>query len=175
MKTKIRISLITVVLLATAGLFYAAVGVPFAVEPQPIAVAAAPNQLVVSEFCSGNLTKVSDTAVVSPFATIPGPNVGCIERYLAISPALGTWNPGDVYVTQVNEVYKFAPNGTLIPPAPFATIPGCAGAHTGITFDHFGTNFNFDMIVTCETGQVARIPPAGGTANVIATVPGANF
>ena len=175
MKTRTRISLITIALFATAGLFYAAVGVPFAVEPQPIAIAAAPNQLIVSTFCSGNLAKVSDTAVVTPFATIPGPNIGCVERYLAISPNLGTWNPGDVYVTQVNEVYKFAPNGTLVPPAPFATIPGCGGSHTGITFDHFGTNFNFDMIVTCETGQVARITPAGGTANVIATVPGANF
>jgi len=168
MKTRIRISLITIALFATAGLFYAAVGVPFAVEPQPIAVAAAPNQLIVSTFCSGNLAKVSDTAVVTPFGTIPGPNVGWIERYIAISPNLGTWTGGDIYVTQINEVYKFAPDGSSV--SLFATIPGCGGSHSGITFDHFGANFNFDMIVTCETGQVARITPTG-TVSVIATVP----
>jgi len=35
MKTRIRISLITIALFATAGLFYAAVGVAFAVDPSP--------------------------------------------------------------------------------------------------------------------------------------------
>jgi cell division septation protein DedD len=167
-KTKIRISLITLVLFASAGLFYAAVGTPFTAEPQPISVAAAPNQLIVSVFCTGNLAKVSDTGVVTPFASIPGPNVGCVERYLAISPALGTWTPGFVYATQVNEIYKFAPDGSSV--SLFATVPNCSGSHSGITFDHFGTNFNFDMIVTCEDGEVARIDPAGVVTHV-ATVP----
>jgi hypothetical protein len=168
MKTRIRISLITIALLASAGLFYAANGVPFAVDPQPISVAAAPNQLIVSTWCTGNLVQISDTAVVTPFATIPGPPVNCIERYIAISPSLGTWTGGDIYVTQINEVYKVAPDGSNV--SLFATIPGCGGGHSGITFDHFGTNFNFDMIVTCETGQVARVTPLGAVS-VITTIP----
>jgi hypothetical protein len=91
LRTKIYLTIVA--LLASAGLFYAASGVPFAVDPQPISVAAAPNQLVVSTFCSGALAKVSDTAVVTPFATIPGPNIGCDAECGKISPARQAQSP----------------------------------------------------------------------------------
>jgi hypothetical protein len=87
LRTKIYLTIAA--LLALTGILYAANGVPFATVPQPISVVASPTQLVVSEFCTEDLVKISDTGIVSPFATIPGPNVGCKEKYMGYLSNLG--------------------------------------------------------------------------------------
>src|SRR5262249_44745275 len=122
----------------------------FAKVTGPIGVAAAPNQLIVSEYCTGNLDKIDDLGSVSFFASIPGYPGGCNEMYLAIAPALGTWTPNDIYVTLGSSVFKIPPVGN--PVTLFATLPfGCGPDRSGITFDHVGT-FGNDMIVTCLSG-----------------------
>jgi hypothetical protein len=159
MKTRIRISLIVLMLMAAAGLLYAANRMFFASESFPTGMAASSTQLLVSPYCRPQVDSISASGVVTPFATIPG-NVGeCKERYMAISPGLGGWAPTDIYLTDGTLVYKIPTGGgvgTL-----FTTVPDCGYDHSGITFDHVGTTFGFDMIVTCDNGIVARINPAG--------------
>jgi hypothetical protein len=139
----------------------------FASVPAPIGVAASPTQLVVSEYCTGNLDTIDDLGTVSFFAAIPGYPVGaCIEMYLSISPGLGTWAPNDIYATQGGQVWKIAPDGSSV--TPFATIPSCGPSHSGITFDHVGT-FGFGMIVTCNNGNVYRVDSAGTPTFVAST------
>jgi hypothetical protein len=139
----------------------------FASVPAPIGVAASPAQLIVSEYCTGNLDKIDDLGTVSFFAAIPGYPVGtCIEMYLAISPGLGTWAANDIYATQGGLVWKISPNGSSV--TPFATIPACGSTHSGITFDHV-SSFGFDMIVSCNNGNVYRVTPAGTPTFVAST------
>lgn len=140
---------------------------PFASVPGPIGVAASPAQLIVSEYCTGVLDRLDDLGNVSLFASIPGYPVGtCIEMYLAISPGLGTWAANDIYATQGAQVWKIAPDGSSV--TAFATVPNCGVTHSGITFDHVGT-FGFDMIVTCNNGNVYRVDPAGVPTFVAST------
>jgi hypothetical protein len=139
----------------------------FANVTGPIGVAAAPGQLIVSEYCTGNLDTIDDLGNVSLFTSIPGYPGGCNEMYLAISPALGTWAPNDIYATLGNLVYKIPPSGS--PVTLFATLPsGCGPDRSGITFDHVGT-FGNDMIVTCLSGAVWRVNSAGVPTFVAST------
>jgi hypothetical protein len=140
---------------------------PFASVAGPIGVAATPAQLIVSEYCTGKLDKINDLGTVSFFTAIPGyPDGTCIEMYLAISPGLGTWAPTDIYATQGGQVWKISPDGSSV--SPFATIPACGATHSGITFDHVGT-FGFDMIVTCNNGNVYRVNSSGTPSFVAST------
>jgi hypothetical protein len=139
----------------------------FATVPAPIGVAASPTQLVVSEYCTGTLDRIDDVGTVSFFASIPGYPVGtCIEMYLSISPGLGTWAANDIYATQGGQVWKISPDGSSV--TPFATVPTCGTTHSGITFDHVGT-FGFDMIVSCNNGNVYRLDSAGTPTFVAST------
>ena len=52
-----------------------------------------------------------------------------------------------------------------MPVTPFATIPGCADDHTGITFDHFGA-FGYNMIVTCQNGGVWQVDSTGSPTKI---------
>jgi len=164
------------VLAALAGSASASNPSVFASVTQPIGVAAAPGQLIVSEYCTGDLDSITDTGVVSHFASIHGYPVGtCIEMYLAISPGLGGFAPNDIYVTQGNLVWKIPPSGSPVPSSPFVTLPAdpsgnaCGtGTHSGITFDEVGT-FGFDMIVTCNNGDVWKVDNLGNPTFVAST------
>ncbi len=150
---KTTITLTIVAFLAMAGVFYAANPSFFAPANQPIGVAAAPTDLIVSEYCSQNIDTLNCAGQVSLLATIPGPVGPCLEKYVAIAPVQSGnagFTPRDLFVTQGDQVYQIRPPG---PATPFATIPGCDADHTGITFDHVGT-FGYKMIVTCNNGGV---------------------
>ncbi|PYJ53031.1 MAG: hypothetical protein DME82_15030 [Verrucomicrobia bacterium] len=72
-------------------------------------MAAAPSQLIVSEYCSQNLDTIDCLGNVSLLATIPGPVGPCGEKYMTIAPsqsALAGFTPRDVFVTQGTAVYK---------------------------------------------------------------------
>src|SRR5712692_2489223 len=112
---KLVVPAVVVLFLALTGLANASNPSVFASVTGPIGVAAAPGQLVVSEYCTGNLDQIDDLGTVSFFAAIPGYPVGtCIEMYLVISPGLGTWAPNDVYATRGNLVWKIAPSGSPV-------------------------------------------------------------
>src|SRR5882724_2722672 len=164
MNPRTKISLIIVTLLAAAGIFYAASPTFFTFAPSPTGIAASPGKMYVSEYCNPTLDTISDLGVVSFFATLPGNPGECKERYLAISPGLGTWDPNDIYVTDGDVVYKVTPDGIGV--TTFATMTGCGYDHSGITFDHEGT-FGFDMIVTCGSGDIWRVDSTGTTPVLI--------
>src|SRR4029077_742698 len=169
MKERTKIYLTIVGLLALTGVFYAANPMPFSSGvPFPTGVAAAPDLLLVSEYCTGNIDTLDCNGNVSLFATIPQPPNNCFEKYMAMAPsqsAAAGFTPRDVFVTQGAEVYKATPPGPL---ALFATIQCGADDHNGITFDHFGT-FGFNMIVTCETGGGVWTIDGNGTVTPIAS------
>ena len=145
----------------------------------PIGVAAAPADLIASEYCGSNtlLTNIDTVTCQGGFSVmgqITTPNGGgCYELYLAIAPLASAsatpapFTPRDVFITSGPKIYQ------LRPPNPitlFATIPdgGCSnpGDHTGITFDHEGM-FNFNMVVTCKgSGGVWKVDGAGTVTNI---------
>src|SRR5262252_7248663 len=105
LKTKITLTIAG--LLALAGIFYAANPAPFGTvgDPMagnvPIGVAATSSKMLVTEFTTQNIDEIDDqgNVISPPFATIPNFQ-GNAEKYLAISPGLGMWDPDFIYVTQ---------------------------------------------------------------------------
>src|ERR1051325_256782 len=139
----------------------------------PLGVAAAPADLIATEYCSfTGFTNVDKVDCFGGFATIgtvltPGGG-GCQELYMTIAPnqsANAGFSPRDYFITAGPKLYQLRlPN----PPTLFATIPdaGCSPDHTGITFDKEGT-FGNDMLVTCKfSGGVWKVDGTGAVTNV---------
>ena len=174
MKKRIKISLrtkiylIIVLLLSLTGAFYASNPTFFTNVPFPTGVAASRDLLLVSEYCTENIDKVACDGTVSLFATLPGFG-SCREKYMAMAPSQSTaagFTPRDVFVTEGASVFKVSGGIVTL----FTTIGACVATdHNGITFDHFGT-FGFDMIVTCQEGDVFKIDGAGTVTQVAAGV-----
>lgn len=133
---------------------------------QPIGVAAAPQKLIVTEYCSLQIDQIDSSGNVTPFAMLPSGG-GCVERYVAISPGLGGFTANDIFVTQGPDIWKISPDGLTV--TLFATIPSLPGSHNGITFDHVGTSFGYDMIIAGFNGEVWRVN-AAGVATFVANV-----
>ncbi len=83
-----------------------------------------------------------------------------------ISPGLGGFPLGHVYVVQGPRIYEFTQGGSLV--GLFATVPTANADHSGITFDREGT-FGHKMIVTASTGHVYTVD-SSGTVTLLATV-----
>src|SRR6058998_2903807 len=174
-RTKIYLTIVG--LLALTGVFYAQFPpshpTPFILVPPipfPTSVAAAPDLLLVSEYCSENIDKVACNGTVSLFATL-GPFSGCKEKYMTIAPSVSAaagFTPRDVFVTEGPQIFKIT--GGMV--SLFSTLgPGCTSSdHNGITFDHFGT-FGFDMIVTCQEGSVFRVDGNGNATQIASVFP----
>ena len=167
-----NIYLAIVGLLALAGSVEASNPTPFSSGvPFPTGVAAAPDFLLVSEYCSENIDKIDCQGNVSLFATLPGFG-SCREKYMTIAPsqsASAGFTPRDVFATEGDQVFRVDSSGTV---TLFATLPGCvASDHNGITFDHFGT-YGFDMIVTCQMGNVFRVNGSGTVTHIATIFPG---
>ena len=109
LRTKIYLTIVG--LLALTGVFYAANPTPFTGGvPFPTGVAAAPDLLLVSEYCSQNIDTVACNGAVTLFATLPGFG-SCQEKYLTIAPSQSgppnnTFTPRDVFVTQGPNLFK---------------------------------------------------------------------
>jgi hypothetical protein len=158
-------------LLTLTGVLYAANPVPFSSGvPCPTGVAAATDQLLVTPYCADEIDQIDCNGNASFFADIPGFG-SCREKYLTFAPsqsAAAGFTPRDVFVTQGAMVFKVHNGVTTL----FATLGGCFSSdHNGITFDHFGT-FGFDMIVTCQEGNVFRINGAGTVTHIAGIFPG---
>src|ERR1044071_9076188 len=183
MKRKTTITLTIAGLLGLAGVLYSAnhfffsnVKDPYpGLGAGPIGVAAAPADLIATEYCTGtgftNVDKIDCFGGFAPIAQIQTPNGGgCQELYMAIAPtesANAGFSPRDYFITSGPNIYQLRlPN----PPTLFASIPdgGCfsPGDHTGITFDHEGT-FGNNMLVTCKgSGGVWQGNGAGVVTNI---------
>src|SRR6266478_3833007 len=180
MKRKTTISLTIAALLSLSGMVYAANHVFFSFivgtfSAGPIGVAGSPDTLFATQFCDPQLLSIDCvTGLPSPIATIPGfPSGQCMERYMIVAPLVSAtpgFTPGDVFVTQGNDIFKFTqPAGPLVS---FTSLPACGDDHTGITFDHVGT-FGNDMILSCKNGTIWKVDnlPGGPHAFLVATLP----
>ena len=161
----------------------------FASVAQPVGVAAAPGELLVTRSC-GEVDSIGPTGVVAVFATLPASEV-CSEAYIAIAPAAA--NPADflntpvvltpngffstneagfasnfVYVTQGPTVLKIAPDGSSVSPFHAFSSPDCGPSRTGITFDKVGT-FGHHLIIVCSNGNVWLLDKNGNTVAVDGT------
>ena len=172
LRTKIYLTIVG--LLALTGVLYAANPAPFVFTiPFPTGVTAAPDLLLVSEYCSENIDTVACNGSHTLFAMLPGPFSGCKEKYMAIAPSTSgppnnTFTPRDVFVTEGPNVYKITGGIVTLFAGP---IGGCLSSdHNGITFDHFGT-FGFDMIVTCQEGSVFRVDGNGNATQIASVFP----
>jgi hypothetical protein len=166
LRTKIYLTIVA--LLALTGVLYAANPTPFVFTiPFPTGVAASPDLLLVSEYCSENIDQVDCNGNATLFATLPGFGSGR-EKYMTIAPSMSAnagFTPRDVFTTEGALVFKIDANTHAV--TLFAALGGCvASDHNGITFDHFGT-FGNDMIVTCREGNVFRVH-GDGTSTLIA-------
>src|SRR5438067_851390 len=133
----------------------------------PLGVAAAPADLIATEYCAfGNpdptFTNVDKIACDGSFATIaqiatPGGG-GCAELYMTIAPALAMgavpfpFAPRDYFITAGPNIYQLR---QPLSPVLFAHIPDGArpnpGHNTGITFDHEGIpRLDVTMNETCK-------------------------
>ena len=110
-----KIILPVVALLAMAGNFYATDPKPFApvfpaiLDEQgnningPIGVAAAPTDLLVTEYCSQTLDSIDCSGKPSLLGAIPAGVLECSERELVIAPSQSAhagFTPRDVFVMQ---------------------------------------------------------------------------
>ena len=166
LRTKIYLTIVG--LLTITGILYASNPTPFSNGvPFPTGVAASPDLLLVSEFCSDNIDSIDCNGNASLFATIPGFG-SCREKYMATVPsqsAAAGFTPRDVFAVQGPQIFKIHEGTVTL----FATLVGCLSSdHNGITFDHFGT-YGFDMIVTCKEGSVFRVH-GDGTSTPIANI-----
>ena len=107
LRTKIYLTIVG--LLALTGILYAANPFPFTTSvPFPTGVAAAPDLLLVSEYCTENIDKVDCNGNATVFATLPGFG-SCREKYMTIAPsqsAAAGFTPRDVFVTEGALVFK---------------------------------------------------------------------
>src|SRR5213080_348448 len=108
MNPRTKISLIIVMLIAAAGLFYADTPTFFTFAPSPTGVAATPGKMYVSEYCDPLIDTITDTGIVTPFATLPGNPGECKERYLGNPSGLGALAPDDLYGTNGDVVHKIS-------------------------------------------------------------------
>src|SRR5437762_8650358 len=148
-----------------AGILYAATSTQFGSATGVIGVAAAPADLLVTEYSTQNLDTIDCNGKTALLATIPGPAGANLERYLVIAPSQSAnagFTPRDIFVTQGNDIYKLRAPGS---PTLFTTIQGCGDDHTGITFDHVGT-FGYNMIVTCQNGGVWSVGSNGSASHI---------
>jgi cupredoxin-like protein len=142
--------------------------ITFASIPNPIGVVATPSQmLVTTPFCGSQhqVYSVDSSGNTSLFATLPPLASGdCSEDYIDVSPGLGGFPPGYVYVTQGPQIYQISPDGSQV--QLFTTISKLpANGHDGITFDQVGS-FGYDMIITSRTGLVYKVTSAGNATLV---------
>jgi hypothetical protein len=156
------VSLAVVPLLAGQYALNAATPTVFASCPQLFEVnglAATQNKFLFTTQNQPNVYQIDATGTTCKlFATLPNifpVPTGVLEEYIAISPGLGGFKAGDIFVTQHEKVYKISPDGSTV--TPFATIPDFAQVgsvyylHSGITFDTTGVYGN-RMIVTGQNG-----------------------
>src|SRR4029077_1798269 len=89
LRTKIYLTIVG--LLALTGVLYASNPFPFTLPPGsipfPTGVAASPDLLLVSEYCSENIDQVACDGTHTLFAMTPGFG-SCREKYLTIAPSM---------------------------------------------------------------------------------------
>lgn len=152
--------------------------------PQPIGVACVgdgaggiTDRLVVISYynngVTGGLYTIDETGAATRRTVSGLPTWNSIEVYLAVSPGLGEWETGLVYLVKGGDVYEVSAD--LSTATRIVSISGAPATHSGITFDRTGV-WDHDMIVTLMDGRAYRVHKSvsGGSASYTTTYLGTN-
>ncbi len=146
-------------------------------EPIGVAYSSTANKLLFSQPFNGKTNRlvmgVTDAGASSVFGTLPDRVTSTLhadawEDYIAVSPGLGGFTKGAVFVTQGQNIVQIAPTGGAA--AFFTNIPALTDTHTGIAFDDVGT-FGYQMILTGQNAKIYAVN-AAGVATLLASTAG---
>lgn len=146
----------------------------FASVPSPIAVSATTTSLIVlsSSSCTSVYSVAPNGQANSHFATISTSVKKCNEAAIAVSPGLGGFPAGEIYVLESDgSLYAIAPAGgtaSLI----LSDSANLAGTYLGLAFDYTGS-FGYALIATGGKAGNAVAITAQLTATAGASSPNA--
>jgi hypothetical protein len=153
------------VLLSAIGMF-SGLGIPtvhaanpsvFATVSQPIGIAVTRTAVLATLMCSDEVYAFAEDGIATPFAALPETGNACRERYIAVSPGVGGFPKGYIYVTHGQDIVRISPDGLTV--TVFATIASLPNGETGITFDSGGM-FGGAMIITDRHGPIWTVTSA---------------
>jgi plastocyanin len=139
--------------------------VPFAGISQPVGMAFTQNGILITQQKKDKVSIVSASGAVSLWATLPSTGNADIERYIAVSPGLGCFAPGEVYVSVKQTIYQIDPITKAI--TTFATISDLPNSNNFLVFDTVGT-FGYDLIVVA--GQRSKVYTVDCTGTVVTQI-----
>jgi hypothetical protein len=128
-----------------------------------VGLAVSQGRVIATRQCSHDVVAIDGTGVQTMLLTLPDVKA-CRERYLAVSPGLGGFTAGDIFITAGREVYEVSPDGSSV--ALFVTVDKGKDSGMGITFDTVGT-FDNDMILTSHEGQLYKVTSAGVATPIV--------
>lgn len=133
----------------------------FAALASPVAVAATPDAvLALSSASCATVYAVAANGAVSTFATLKSSLTKCPEGALAISPGLGNFPAGEVYVLQAGHLFEIPAGGSGTAVASALTLSNLSGSYDGLAFDYTGS-FGYALLATGgKYGDVYAISPA---------------
>src|SRR5262249_41045607 len=137
----------------------------FASVSSPVSIATVANGLLVTQINKDKILFIDQSGVQSTFAVLPSTGNAQVERYLAVSPGLGGFPLGDVYVTVKQNVYQITPDGKTV--TLFATIPNLSNSNNFVVFDRIGSFGNKMLIVGGQRSTVYTVDSTG-TATLVA-------
>lgn len=149
------------------GLFLALPAVPagaatpshFAYLDQPVGVASTKTALLVTQWQHDRVLSLDSSGTATLFANLPSTGDADLERYIMVSPGLGGFPKGYIYVTQKQTIYRINPSGSTV--KAFVTIPDLPNSNNLIAFDTVGT-FDYDMIIAGgKRGKIYRVTSTG--------------
>ncbi len=140
----------------------------FASISGPTAVAATPGGLFALTSSCTSVYAISATGKVTTFATLATSLNKCAGSALAVSPGLGNFPAGEVFVLQAGSLYEIPATGSTTPIAAALTLSNFTGGYMGLTFDYTGS-FGYALIATGgKSGYVDSID-AGNQVQYLGT------
>jgi YVTN family beta-propeller protein len=135
--------------------------VTFASIASPTAVAATRSAvLVLSGSSCATVYSVAANGTVTTFATLVTSVVKCPETAIAISPGLGNFPAGEVFVLLKGHLFEIPAGGSALPVASSLTLANLTSGTMGLTFDATGS-FGYTLIATGGSrGAVVEIDAA---------------
>ena len=140
----------------------------FASVSRPVSIGFTDTAMLVTQETKDQVLSVSSSGAVSIFATLPPTGNAQLERYLAVSPGLGGFPAGYVYVTVRKDILQISPNGTV---TTFATITDLSNSNNFLTFDQVGT-FGYKMILVGGQNSTVYTIDSTGASTLIADLSG---
>src|SRR5437879_4196950 len=135
----------------------------FASVNKPLGIAVTTDRVLVTQFNTDKVRSLDSSGIMTTFATLPPTGNASLERYIAISPGLGGFLAGYVYVTVGKNTYQITADGSKV--TRFVTIPSMPNGETGITFDTVGT-FGYSMILTDRRGPIWTVDSTGNATEI---------